>query len=121
MTVVLAAVTGLITLILVAGTAVGGLLVARTQAATAADAAALAAAVATHPDTGRLAPANEARRAAQANLADLVRCTCPLNASLEVRRVVVVVAIEMTVPIFGRITVERESRAEFDPRAWLDR
>jgi len=120
-TVVMSAVTALLGLLLVGAVSVGGVLIARTQAIVAADAAALAAAVATHPDTGRLSPVQEARRVAGANGAQLVACECPVNASLGVREVTVTVAIDIDVPIFGSLRLHGRSRAEFDPMAWLGR
>lgn len=121
MTVVMAAVTALLCLLVVGVASIGGLLAARSQATVAADAAALAAVVATHPDTGRRSPPVEAARAARENGASVVRCTCPVERSLETREATVVVMIEVDAPIFGRLRVQASARAEFDPRAWLGR
>lgn len=117
----MATVTALLSLLLIAGASIGGLFVARSQALAAADAAALAAAVATHPDTGRQTPQVEARRAASSNGAALVSCDCALNPTLEVREVTVRVVIEVDASVFGVLRVPGASRAEFDPRAWLGR
>lgn len=120
-TVVLVTVTALLCLLLVATASIAGLVSARTQAGAAADAAALAAAVATHPDTGRAPPRTEAVRAARANGANVVECRCPIDSTLATRTVTVTVFIEVNAPIFGQVRVHASSRAEFDPRAWLGR
>lgn len=120
-TVVMMAVTALLVLFLVATASLGGLYAVRSKAASAADAAALAAAVATYPGTGRGSPESEARRIADSNGAALVDCRCPVNSELERRTVTVLVVIEVEVPIFGRVRIGGESRAEFDPMGWLGR
>ncbi len=120
-TVLMLAVTALLCVMLVALSSLGGLLAARTQAGTAADAAALAAAVATYPDLGRGSPYAAARRVAVENGAILVDCLCPVLASLERRVVTVTVRIEVEIPMFGQVAVRKVSRAEFDPVGWLGR
>ena len=114
--------TGVIVIVAVVGTtvaALGMLYAARAQATNAADAAALAAAVATYPSVGRDDPRSAAEHAAEANGAGLVGCECPVDSSLDARTVEVVTAIRVDVPIFGEVTVRAASRAEFDPMRWL--
>ncbi|MFO7299776.1 MAG: hypothetical protein DIU67_006250 [Actinomycetes bacterium] len=117
--VLMVALAGLLALLLVASSAVGMALAAREQAMTAAEAAALAAAAATLPATGWGSPPVVAARAATANGARLVSCDCRVDASLRRRTVTVRTAVEVTVPVFGRMTVRGAARAEFDPVAWL--
>lgn len=92
---------------------------ARVEAANAADAAALAAAVATYPPAGGGDPEGEARRLAGENGASLVGCDCPVDGGLRARVVTVMVATEVSVPFFGELTVRAGARAEFDPLLWL--
>ncbi len=120
-TVAVAAVATLLVAVALGAVALGGLMVAGARAGAAADAAALAAAVATHPSTSRESPEWEARRVAVLNGATLLRCECRVDVSMETRWAGVAVAIEVNVPILGRVRVIRESRAEFDPMAWLGR
>lgn len=94
---------------------------ARINASTAADAAALAAAVATYPPTGALDPVVEARRYARLNASVLKSCDCAIDRSLLTRTVTVVVEMKVKVPFFGVIPVRAGARAEFEPRAWLGR
>jgi peptidoglycan/LPS O-acetylase OafA/YrhL len=116
--------SGMVAAIAVLGVAVasvGVLYGARAQATTAADAAALAAAVATYPTTSRGEPAAAARSGAEANGAVVLACGCPVDSSLHPRVVEVVVGIRVSVLIFGEVTVRSASRAEFDPASWLGR
>jgi hypothetical protein len=121
MTVVMTAVMGLLALTIVATASLGGLYAARSQAMSAADAAALAAAVATYPGVARSSPRLEASRVASLNGAFLVSCRCPMDASLTMRVVEVIVGVSVDAPLFGELTVRVGSRAEFDPEAWLGR
>jgi secretion/DNA translocation related TadE-like protein len=91
----------------------------RAGANNAADAAALAAAVATYPPAGAGDPRAEAARYASANGAVLVSCDCGVDSSLDVRSATVIVAREVTVPIFGSLKVRAGATGEFDPVAWL--
>lgn len=94
---------------------------ARLQAATAADAAALAAAPVTFRPFGAAGgPAMEARRFAAANGAVLTKCSCPVDRSWRPR--VVEVFVERGVELFGlgTITVRASSRAEFAPMLLLE-
>lgn len=101
--------------------AIGVLYAARAQATNAADAGALAAAVATYPPAAQTSPLAAARAAAGENGAVVVSCRCPVDAGMRARVVEVRTAIAVEVPIFGAITVRSASRAEFDPRLWLGR
>lgn len=94
---------------------------ARLHASTAADAAALAAAVGTYPPAGAGPPITEARRYALANGAILVDCTCDPDTSMLPRTVTVLVEMKVPVPIFGVIPIRAGARAEFDPVLWLGR
>jgi len=89
------------------------------RAQTAADAAALAAAVATFPGTGSPAPHVEAERLAAANGSRVARCICPVDPSFTERTVEITVRLEIEVLGFGQATIERVSRAEFSPLAAL--
>lgn len=101
--------------------AVASLYAARNHASTAADAAALAAAVATYPPAGADSPLVEARRYARLNAATLQSCRCPVDSSMKSRVVTVIVELKTKVPFFGVIPVRAGARAEFDPGAWLGR
>ncbi len=95
---------------------------AAVAAANGADAAALAAAVATFPPAADAAsPSSIASELAELNRTRLVSCVCPIDTSLRVRVAVVVVAVDVDVPFFGELSVERTARAEFDPQLWLGR
>lgn len=118
-TVLMLAVTGLLAATLTGATSVGLLLAGRETAATAAESAALAAAVATYPGTARGSPASEASRAAQANGARLESCSCPVDGSLGERTVTVRTSVAVDVPLFGTLRVRGAARAEFDPLRWL--
>ena len=118
------AMTGVVALLSVVVVATASLTVAysaRVQANTAADAGALAAAVATYPGTGRQSPAKEAQGVVARNGARLVSCACRIDPALRVRAVVVVTAVVVDVPVFGNLEIRGVSRAEFDPRLWLGR
>jgi hypothetical protein len=121
MAVALSGVTAVVALLGVAVAAIAMLYGARAQATNAADAAALAAAVATYPPASASDPVTAARRAAVWNDAVLTSCRCPRDAGLVARTVEVVATVEVEVPIFGRVTVRSASRAEFDPMRWLGR
>lgn len=121
MVVVMTAAIALIVALTVATASLGLAYAGRTRAQSAADAASLAAAVATYPGTGRSAPAAEARRVAGLNGARLVSCRCPVDSGLSARTVTVVVAVDLVVPIFGDLAVSGAARSEFDPRRWLGR
>jgi hypothetical protein len=94
---------------------------ARAQATNAADAAALASAVATYPPATGTGPVTAALQAVRLNDAALVSCHCVRDSSLAARTVEVVAAVEVDVPVFGTVTVSGISRAEFDPMLWLGR
>lgn len=101
--------------------ALGVLFDAREQAATAAEAAALAAAVATYPPTGAGSPRELAAEYAARNGARMVSCWCPVDGSLSVRVVAITVALSTDIPVFGEVLVGKTARAEFNPRSWLGR
>ena len=111
-------------LLLVVATAVVSMalvLAGRAQASNAADAAALAAAVASYPSASQTTPSGAAGSMARHNGAALVSCACPVDASLSARVVEVVVEVAVEVPLFGEVSVRSSARAEFDPRLWLGR
>lgn len=91
----------------------------RAEANNAADAAALAAAVATYPLAGAGDPRAEAARYASVNGAELVSCDCPVDSGLDVRSATVIVEKKVTVPFFGTLGVRAGATGEFDPVAWL--
>jgi hypothetical protein len=94
----------------------GSYLIARTRAAAAADAAALAAAPVTFRPFGATgSPRHEASLFARVNGADLVSCTCPLDPSYDAREVRVVVELSARTVLFGAVGVRAASRAEFRP------
>ena len=104
------------------GTAsIGALFDAREQAATAAEAAALAAAVATYPPTGAGSPQKLAAEYAALNGARMVSCWCDVDSTLQARVVAITVSLTADVPLFGEVLVGKTARAEFDPRSWLGR
>ena len=105
----------------VATATLGLLYGARAQAVTAADAAALAAAPATYPHAASMGPRAAAALAAEANGASLEGCVCPVDSSLNERRVHAIVAIQVRLPLFGMREVRGRASAEFDPAAWLGR
>ena len=94
----------------------GRYLFAASQAQTAADAAALAAAPVTfRPFGARGTARQEAARFASANGATLTLCRCRQDGSFEDREVVVAVRIVVNTVLRGRLTVRAESRAKFRP------
>lgn len=105
----------------VAVAGLGSLYASRTQAQVAADAAALAAAVATYPPASGPSPQMSAKEIARSNGAVLISCSCPRDESPSVRTVEVVAGVTTNVPIFGDVMVRASSRAEFDPWRWLGR
>ena len=118
------AMSAAVAVVAVASVAVAGLGVlysARTQAQTGADAAALAAAVATYPPAASVSPVAAARDIAGENGAVVLRCSCPRDPTFRARVVEVVTAIRVDVPVFGEWLVHGSSRAEFDPVRWLGR
>lgn len=121
MAVAMSGVTVIVAVLAVAVASIGMLFAARAQATNAADAAALAAAVATYPAAFDRQPLDAARQAAVLNGAVVVDCRCPVDTSLVSRTVEVVTAVSVKVPIFGQLTVESSSRAEFDPVRWFGR
>lgn len=115
----MAGLLGVIALLAVAVASIGVLYGAKAQAQTAADAGALAAAVATYPPVARGAPPVVARSVVAENGSRLVSCRCRVDGSLSERTVEVVTAVGVSVPIFGTVEVGASSRAEFDPMRWL--
>lgn len=92
------------------------------QARTAAEAGALAAAVATYPPAGGgRTPVAEAARYVAANGASLRRCQCRVDRTLQRRTVLVMAVVRVRLPLFGELGVPGAARAEFDPRSWLGR
>jgi hypothetical protein len=95
---------------------VGRYLAAGVNAATAADAAALAAAPVTFRSFGSgTHPRGEAARYAGANGAALISCVCPVDRSWRKRVVEVVVETRLRLSLFGHRTVRAIGRAEFVP------
>lgn len=120
--VLVSGIAGLIATVSVATTGLGLALAAKAQAETAADSAALAAAVATYPPaSGSQSPLSIARQAAGANGARVVACVCEVDGSIRARVVTVAVAMDIEVPVFGDLDVIAKSRAEFDPGLWVGR
>ena len=120
MTILVIGWVAVIAVIGVAATSVGSLLAAREQAYTAADAAALAAAVATYPPAGSgSSPVTLAAEYAARNGSRLIWCRCPVDSSLRPRTITVTTAREIDVPVFGPVMVRASSRSEFDPGLWL--
>ncbi len=121
MTILMVALCAVVATIGIATAALGVLFDAREKAATAAEAAALAAAVATYPPTGAGMPESLAAEYAARNDAEMVSCWCPVDGTLRTRVVAVTVALTADIPVFGEVLVGKTARAEFDPRAWLGR
>ena len=112
----------LVTIVMVALVGLGSLAVlygVRAEANNAADAAALAAAVATYPPAGAGDPSAEAARYASVNGAAVVRCDCHVDWGIDVRLATVIVEKTVTVPFFGTLRVRAGATGEFDPIAWL--
>lgn len=112
---------GAVILILSVGlSAVGSYLVARAEAETAADAAALAAAPVTFlPFGARGSPTEEAARFAALNHARLVACRCPIDPSWEPRTVEVTATRTVVIWPLGTFEVTAAGRAEFVPALLL--
>jgi secretion/DNA translocation related TadE-like protein len=88
----------------------------RARAVTAADAAALAAAVYTFPPAGgNVSPARAAAMMAQANAARVSACRCSLDSSLQARTVEVAVETRVRVVLLGEVSLVAISRAEYVP------
>lgn len=96
----------------------GRVVAAHVQATAAADAAALAAAPLTFLPGD---PAGEAARYASANGARLEACRCPRVVGFGVRVVTVQVVKQVELPWFGKVTVRARAAAEFDPMDLLAR
>ncbi len=110
------AVIALGVLLALAVTDVGLYLDAGFRAATAADAAALAAAPLTFRGFGSsTGPRREAARLAAENGSRLVSCACRIDASWRGRTVAVVVERRVSLLLFGRRRVRAIGRAEFIP------
>jgi Flp pilus assembly protein TadG len=118
-TILMLAVLALVAVIGVGVASLGSLLAAREQAMGAAEAAALAAAVATYPPAASGDPSRLAAEYAGRNGAALESCRCPLDGSMSVRTVTVVTTTTRSVPVFGEVTIRGAARAEFDPMTWL--
>lgn len=101
---------------------VGAVLTSYAVAATAADAAALAAAPVTFRPFGATGTAQaEAAKVARANGARLVRCVCVEDRSWGPRTISVTVVRNSNVPLLGSLAVTATSRAVFDPTKLLSR
>lgn len=119
MTILVIGWVAVIAVIGVAATSVGSLLVAREEAYTAAESAALAAAVATYPPAGPGSPVALAAQYAARNRSQLISCQCRVDLSLRPRTVTVTTLRKVEVPIFGVVEVRASARSEFDPGLWL--
>lgn len=118
--VVMAAIAGVVMLLAGALATVAGVQHARIRATTAADAAALAAAPVTFlPFGADGSPTEEAGRFARLNGASLIGCQCPIDRSFEPRVAVVQVRVTVGMPLLGAVAVEATGRAEFVPAALL--
>lgn len=110
---------GLLAVTVVAGLAVVSatqIVVARTRAVAAADAAALAAAPMTFPPVAQGdSPVAIARDMAENNGARLIRCECVVLATFDPRAVEVEVEIAVDLIFLGPRVVRATSRAEFVP------
>lgn len=110
---------GVVAASVLAALAVGdivGYVASGSAAATAADAAALAAAPLTFREFGTSAtPTAEARRFAALNGAELVACDCSIDRSWNPRTVEVVVARTVHFALFGDRVVHALGRARFVP------
>lgn len=116
--VLMVAMAGVVAVVGMGSASVGLLLSVREVAATAAEAASLAAAVATYPPASSGAPVVVASEMAEQNGAQLESCRCAMDSSLRVRRVTVVTAAITEVPLFGTVVIKGSATAEFDPAAW---
>ena len=117
--VLMVAMAGVVAIVGIGSASVGLLLSGRELAATAAEAASLAAAVATYPPASSGAPVSVASEMAGENGARLESCLCAVDSSLRVRQVTVVTAAITEVPLFGTVVIRGSATAEFDPAAWL--
>ena len=107
---------GLVVFVGLAVLATAQIVIARSRATAAADAAALAAAPMTFPPlAGRSSPVDEAETLAAANGARLVSCLCPQVATFDPRQVEVTVAVPVDLPFLGLRWVHASSAAEFVP------
>jgi hypothetical protein len=120
-TILVLALCGFIAFIGIATAALGLLFTAREQAMTAAEAAALGAAVASYPPVGFDPPRAVAAELAAANGARLVSCWCVVDSGFDSRVAAVTVVLTVEVPVLGEVDVGKTARAEFDPREWLGR
>jgi len=92
------------------------IVIGRARAVTAADAAALAAAVHTFPPAGAgITPIQAATAMARSNGALLTLCRCRTDASLGMRTVEVKVETRVEVVLIGPVMVAAASRAEYVP------
>ncbi|HEX5672448.1 MAG TPA: Rv3654c family TadE-like protein, partial [Acidimicrobiia bacterium] len=92
------------------------IVVGRARAVTAADAAALAAAVHTFPPSGEgISPSVAAIRMAGSNGARLTLCRCRIDSSQQSRTVEVRVETQVQVVLLGPVMVRAASRAEYVP------
>jgi hypothetical protein len=92
------------------------IVVGRARAVTAADAAALAAAVHTFPPSGEgITPSQAALRLAGSNGAQLTLCRCRVDNSQQSRTVEVRVMTRVQVVLIGPVMVTAASRAEYVP------
>ena len=119
--VLMVAMAGVVAIVGIGSASVGLLLSGRELAATAAEAASLAAAVATYPPASSGAPVSVASEMAEENGARLESCRCAVDLSLRVRQVTVVTAAITEVSLFGTVVIRGSATAEFDPAAWLGR
>lgn len=119
MTVVMAAFIAVVIVLATSVAGLGALYAARAHAQTAAEAAALAAAVSTYPPASPTDPVEAAHRVTVENEASLVRCRCPRDGSLAARVVEVVTVVTARVPVLGEWDVHAVARAEFDPLRWI--
>lgn len=118
---VLVGVVALVALLALALAGSGILVSTYARAATAADAAALAAAPVTfHPFGARGSPTQEAGRLARVNGARLVACECAPDPTWVERTVTVTVERVVTVPWGQTLSVRATSRATFDPVRLLE-
>jgi hypothetical protein len=121
MTLAMMGAMAVVAVVSVAVAALGALYAARTQTQAAADAAALAAAVATYPPASDRSPESAAAMMADRNGAVLVGCRCSTETSLATRTVEIITASVVDLPVFGEVEVRASGRAEFDPLRWLGR
>lgn len=115
------ALSALVALVGLAAASIGVLLAERERAIAGAEAAALAAAVATYPAAAGAAPLDVAHEMVASNGLTLVTCRCPVDVGLDARVVTVTASTEVVLPILGPVVVTGAANAEFDPRAWLGR